>query len=204
MGMIIGALAIMAIVGRHHRNRRILGQLDQQPVDLFLLGQFVVLNLDVIAVAEDRRVLLDGELGFLVIAVVERLRHFALQTGAQRDQAAVKLPEQFLVDARLIVKPFDVAQGHQLAQIAVALIVHRQENQVVVVFLGPLVDAFFLETAGRRDVDLAADDRLDATALGLAVKFDGAEHIAMIGHRHRRLVERLDALEHLIDLVGAV
>ena len=58
---------------------------------------------------------------------------------------------------------------------------------MIVVFLGPLIDAFSFEAAGRRDVNLAADDRLDAVALGLAVKFDGAEHVAMIGHRHRRL-----------------
>ena len=70
--MIIGALAIMAVVGRHHRNRSVLGQFDEQSVDFFLLGQFVVLNLDVIAVAEDRRVLFDGELGFFIVAVVER------------------------------------------------------------------------------------------------------------------------------------
>ena len=126
VGVIIGALAIMAVIGRHHRNRRILGQLDEQSVDFFLLGQLVVLNLDVIAVAEDRRVLFDGELGLLIVTVVERRRHFALQTGAQRNQSAVKLLEQLFIDARLVVESFGVTQGHQLAQIAVALVVHGQ------------------------------------------------------------------------------
>ena len=49
--MKIVALAVVAIVGRNHRNRHFFGQFDQQPVDFFLLGQFVVLDLDVVTVA---------------------------------------------------------------------------------------------------------------------------------------------------------
>ncbi len=37
-----------------------------------------------------------------------------------------------------------------------------------------------------------------------AIKLYGAEHVAVIGHGDGRLLERFDALEKLIDLVGAV
>ena len=97
-------------------------------------------------------------------------------------------PSSFLVDPGLVVKAFHVAEGNQLAEIAVTLSVHRQENQMVVVFLGSLVDAFLLEPAGWRDIDLAADDRLDALFHRLTVKFNGAEHVAMVGHSHGRLL----------------
>jgi hypothetical protein len=36
------------------------------------------------------------------------------------------------------------------------------------------------------------------------VKFDGAEHVAMVGHRHSRLLQRLDALKKLVNFIGAV
>src|SRR6266849_3774839 len=75
---------------------------------------------------------------------------------------------------------------------------------MVVVFLWSLVDAFLLEPTARRDIDFAADDGLDAMAHRLAVKFHGAEHVAVIGHRDRRLLQRLDALKQFIDLVRAV
>ena len=127
-----------------------------------------------------------------------------MQAGAQRDQPAVEFPEQLFVDARLIVESFHVTEGNQLAEIAIALVVHCQKNQMIVVFLGSLVDALLFEAAGRRDVDLAADDRFDAVAHRFAIKLDGAEHVAMIGHGNRRLFERLDALEQLVDFIGAV
>ena len=75
---------------------------------------------------------------------------------------------------------------------------------MIVVFLRPLVDALLLEAAGRRHVDLATDDRLDAVAHRFAIKLDGAEHVAVIGHGHGRLLERFDALEELVNLVRAI
>ena len=75
---------------------------------------------------------------------------------------------------------------------------------MVIVLLGSLIDALFLETAGGRDVDFTANDRFDSFVQRLAIKFDGAEHVAVVGHGHRRLLERFNALEKLIDLVGPV
>jgi hypothetical protein len=75
---------------------------------------------------------------------------------------------------------------------------------VVVIFPGALVDAFSLEAAGGRDVDFAADDRLDAVTDRLAVKFHSAEHVAVVGHGNGRLPERFDAIEQFVDLVRAI
>ena len=75
---------------------------------------------------------------------------------------------------------------------------------MVVVFLRTFIDALLFEAAGRRDVDLTTDDRLDAVADRLAIEFHRAEHVAVIGHGDGRLLERLDTLEQFVDLVGAV
>lgn len=75
---------------------------------------------------------------------------------------------------------------------------------MIVVFPGSLVDSLFLESAGGRHVDFTADDRFDALVQRFAVELNGAEHIAVIRHRHRRLLERFDALKKPVDLVGTV
>src|SRR5712692_3452757 len=50
----------------------------------------------------------------------------------EREQPAVQLAQQLLVDARLVVEALAVAGGHELAEVAVALAVHGEEDQVVV------------------------------------------------------------------------
>src|SRR5690242_21243884 len=100
----ISALPIVTIIGRHHGKRKLLRQLDELRVNLFLFGKFVVLNLDIVAIAENSCVGFRGGLGLVVKAIVERLGDFTLQTGTKRDQAAVEFLKQLFVDTRLVVK----------------------------------------------------------------------------------------------------
>jgi len=54
------------------------------------------------------------------------------------------------------------------------------------------------------DIPFHTDDRFDARRLHLLVKIDGAEHIAMVGHRDRGHAEFFDTLDQIGDLVGSV
>ena len=54
------------------------------------------------------------------------------------------------------------------------------------------------------EVDLAADDRLDAVLRARLVQLDGAVHHAVVGQRQGRLVERRGALRERVDLARAV
>src|SRR4029453_7798294 len=94
--------------------------------------------------------------------------------------------------SRFVIEPLHIADGNQLAEVPVTFPVHRQENEMVVVFLWPLVDAFLFEPTGGRDIDLAADDRLDALFHRFAIKFNGAEHVAMAGDGPGRCLWRFD------------
>ena len=62
----------------------------------------------------------------------------------------------------------------------------------------------FLEAGAGGDVDLAADDRLDAGGHRLLVELDGAEHVAVVGDRQGRHAAFLGALDQVADLDGAV
>ena len=55
-----------------------------------------------------------------------------------------------------------------------------------------------------RDVGLQADDRQDSGRFGLAEQLDGAVEVAVIGQGHRGHPQRLDALDQVRDLAGAV
>ena len=85
------------------------------------------------------------------------------------------------VDPGLVVEALEIAGRDQLDEVAVALLVLAQQDQVVVaVRVGadrvPLL----------RDVDLAADDGMDALVLGGVVELNRAEQVAVVGHGHGR------------------
>ena len=76
---------------------------------------------------------------------------------------------------------------------------------MVVVFFDPVVNrALFFEPTPRSNIDLAADDGLDPMLHSLLIKFDGAKHVAMIGHRQRGHAVRADPLDERLDAVCPV
>ena len=61
-----------------------------------------------------------------------------------------------------------------------------------------------VEAAARRDVDLAAEDRLQAAVLRVVVEDDRREHVAVLGHGERRHLQLDRFVEQLVDAAGAV
>lgn len=59
-------------------------------------------------------------------------------------------------------------------------------------------------STSKRHVGLTADDRLDAYILRFAIKLHRSEHVAMIGHGHRRLVEGFNLFDERFDLIRTV
>jgi hypothetical protein len=53
-------------------------------------------------------------------------------------------------------------------------------------------------------ISFTADDRLDTRLFGFTIKLDRAEHVAMVRHRHSRLIERLDPLDQWPNLIRAI
>src|SRR5712691_9854141 len=81
--------------------------------------------------------------------------------------------EQLPVDARLVVVALEVAGRGELDQIGVAGVVLGKQREVrVPLRLGAAVVA---------DVDLAAENRLDAVLPGLPVELDGPGQRAVVG-----------------------
>ena len=141
--------------------------------------------------------------GGVVVALHQALSDFAFEASGKTDQAARVLRQKFLADARLVVKTVQRGFRGDLDQVAVALFVFGQHQQVIVsVALGrralDVVVVFFA------DVEFAADDRLHAVLVGGVDKMHRAEDVAVIGHGDGGHAQFLDALAQLFYVTGAV
>ena len=81
------------------------------------------------------------------------------------------------------MKAFNICQGYQLHQVAIAGLVFAVENHVVVVtfaFGNPWVGGFVVALAVG-NVGFATDNRVYALRTTGIVKVDGAEQVAVVG-----------------------
>jgi hypothetical protein len=89
--------------------------------------------------------------------------------------------EQLPVDARLVVVALEVPRRGELDQVRVTGVRLGQQRQVRV--------ALLLRATVVGDVDLAADQRLDALLRRLPIELDRPRQRAVVGERNRRHLE---------------
>ena len=172
----VAGVEVVDVARRHEGQPGLLGECDQLRVHLLLLGEPRVLDLDVGRVAPDD---LDEAVEILprvlATALGERARDAAGETAGERDQSLRVLLEQLPVDPGLVVVALEVAERGELDEVRVALVRLGEERQMRV----PLR----LRAAVVGDVDLAADDGLDALLSRLPMELDGAGERPVVGER---------------------
>ena len=182
----VALLDVMHVVRRDQLQAELLRPRNQVPVDLGLLRQAVVLQFQVEVLRAERllepvnRLARPGQL-----VLLNPLRDFARQAAGERDQPLLVRRQQFLVDARLVVIALQVRRGGELDQVLVAGFVLGQQHEVVI-HVPPAGAGLLLEPAAGRDIDLAADDRLDAFLARRLVEINRPVKHAVIGDRQRR------------------
>jgi hypothetical protein len=99
----------------------------------------------------------------------QSFRDFAFKAARQADQSFGVLRQKFLAHARLVIKAVQRGLRRDLHQVAIAFFVFRQHQQMVVgVAVGRrALDVVIVLLA---DVELAADDGLDARLLAAFTK----------------------------------
>ena len=193
---------IMRVVGRDKLNVQLLRELIQSLVDLFLLLDAVILYLEIeMLPVEDLEKFLADLIGLVHISVRNRARNRAREAGGHADEALAVSAQKLHVDARLHVKTLGERGRDHMDEVFVAGHVLAQQDEVAVPFA---VDVAALVARMRREVDLAADDRMDALRLAGAVKVDHAVHDAVVGQRTRGLSEVRNTLDQLFDAARAV
>ena len=119
-------------------------------------------------------------------------------TGERDDAVAVAL-EQLHVDARLAaVQALEEAGAGELREVLEALVVLREQREVVA------LDLALADRAVVDEVGLEAQDRLDVVLPAGLEELDRAVHHAVVGEAQRGLPELGRAGGELVDLAGAV
>ena len=195
---------IVGVVGGHQGDARLLVQPDQPPVHLALDRDAVVLELQIVAIRAEQFPHLQGNLfGLVIVPCSQQLGHLAPQAGGAGDQAAAVLPQQVQVDAGLDVKALQERLRDHVGEIAVALLIPAQQDQVVEGGV-ELVDLLEPGPAPWGHIDLTADDGLDARLLAGLVEIHHPVHDPVVCDSHRVLSDLPDPLHQLLDAAGAI
>ena len=120
MGFGVVLVEVVGVVGGDDLDAGLKAQAYHLLVDGVLVADAVAHQLQVEVVAEDLLVLQGHLFGPLValcteldvaLAKVHVPVHFALQTGRGADEPFAMLTKKLFVDARIVVKPFDIGHG---------------------------------------------------------------------------------------------
>ena len=196
-------IGIMHVVGANQRNVQLLAHPKELRVDDPLLRDAVVLKLqEVIPLAKAVLILLRALSGLVIQALLDISGHLARKTCGQRNDALMIFLKHLKIHAGLIIIPFREALAHDLCQIRIALVILREQHQMIIPFL---TAGLLLVKAGiRRHVNLTAKDGLDPRLLRRAIKIDHAIHHAVIRNGSAVHAKLLHALYIFLNLICAV
>ncbi len=203
VGLVVLAAQVVRVVGRDQGQAGAAVQPVETLVDPPLLIDAVVHDLEEEAVrAEDLAEDADRLQGRGLLPRAEVLRDLAGEAPGEADQALGVGGQHLLVDARPMVEALGVADRDQLHEIVVAALVRGQQGHVVVRLFDPR--SRLVVAAPRRDVDLAAQDGLDAPVDRRVVEGHGSEHVAVVGDGERLHAELAHLVDELVDVARAV
>ncbi len=112
------------------------------------------------------------------------------------------MPAQKLqIHPRLAVKTVQEPLGHHKAEILITGFIHAKQHQMMRLPVHPVHP---VQAASRRNIDLAADNRLDACLFRRLIEIDYAIHHAMVRYGDGILPKRFHPFHQLGNPAGAV
>ena len=152
----------------------------------------MTLQLEVIVIAEHAMIPLHSLTGAGHIAVQNLLGHLACYTSRADDKPLMVALQVGTVGTRTLVETVGPCVRHQLDEVLIALVVLRQDNEVIAALV--LLTVLLLLRAIACYIHFAAEDGLERLlvclgALGVhfvhnVVKLLDAEHVAVVGNGH--------------------
>ena len=180
-GRILGG-EVMDIVGRNRRHIQVARdvQLTLQATPLLL--QPIVLHLQIETVrAEDVAVFSSNFASAPMLTGKKQVAYLRTRAAAQRDEPVGMLGKQLFVYARPIVKAVKKRDGCQLDKVGIAGPIFGEERKVETGITTRGAARLLFQVALRRDVGLAADDRLHRVIECLPVELYSAVEVAVVG-----------------------
>src|SRR5579884_1615223 len=191
----------MAVVCRNQRNPELFFESQQIRPNLLFERESLILDFEKeVSFAKDVAIRSRGIPRSVVLAGHQVLAQLARKAAGKPDQSLRVLREELLAHPRLVVHAVERSFRRDLYQVAIAFVVLRQHQQMVV-FIAFGRSAMVVLLA---DVEFAADDRLDSGVLGRVVEGNCTKNVAMVGHRDRGLTQLGHAFDQPIYVAGAV
>ena len=132
MGLCIFLVQVVAVIAGDKGDGQILRNFSQCLIHLGLLGQVVGLNLQVKpAPVKNGCQLFRLFPGRIHPPALYEIGDVPFEAGGQGDESAVVFPQKLHVNAGPIIKPLQMAQADQLAQVPVTLLIPYQQEQVI-------------------------------------------------------------------------
>ena len=202
----LGILLIhkVGIVGTHQFDAIFLSQFDEHLVRLLLQGEgitvgtdrrilhLMALQLQVVVVAPEPLVPLDGLTRPSDVALQDLGRHLTSDTGRAYDQVLVVFLQFMTVCTRTTVETVHPRVAHEFDEVLIAVGILRQYDEVIATLV--ISGLLQVHVATTRHIHLTAEDRLEGFeavfltlfvhAVADVVKFLNAEHVAVIGDGH--------------------
>ena len=202
MGLGILTAGVVPVVRGNQRQVEFPCQLHELPGNLLLPVHAVVLDFDVEVIRAKQIAVAERQFPRLVLVTIpERPRNLARRTTRKANETLVILLQQFVVCPRLVVEAFQLRLRRQFDEIFVALVVFRQQREVVL----PVVQLrLAVEARAGRHVHLAAQDGLDAPFARFFIELDCAVKYAVIGEADSRKTQFLGAVHQLRHAAHAV
>ena len=199
--LMIALLQIVHVVRADERQVQLVRERQQASVDDRLFLDPLILHLEEEVVRPEDVAETAGrfERGTRLLDL-QRARHLALEAAAEADEAFRVPREQLLVDARPVVKAFGIARRDELDQVLVALVRLREQHEVIRLGLRSRL----VEAAPLRDVDLAAENRLQSAIARVVVEDDRRKQVAVLRHRERRHLQLDGFIQQLVDAARAI
>ena len=195
---------VVCVIGAHHGDARLLMEPQDTLVHDGLVPDTVVLKLQIKVVrSEDFAHLQSVVFCVFILPVPQHPGNFARQTRGQGDQPLAVLFQQRQINAGLDVKALRPGHGHHVAEVPVTLLVLTQQHQMAALSV-ELVDLLKPGASLWGDVDLAADDGLDALRLTSPVKVNDAVHDAVVRDGAGGLPQVLHDPGQVLDAAGTV
>ena len=163
-------------VGRHQGQVVLVGQVDQRRLDGLFHRQFVAHELHIKATGDTAGQTLQHFLRRRPLPFGQQAAHCPGGPAGQRDQPPVMDLQLLQTHLRIVCGiSVQVGQAQQLEEVLIAGLILDQQHQLVRL---PSIASL------PADVQLAADDGLNAGRRRRLGKFHGAEQVVGVGHRH--------------------
>ena len=172
---------VVDVIGRHQRDIAAAGKFDKFGVDLFFLGHIVIHQLDEkVFRTEYFQIVIQGFIRTGNIADGKFAGNFTGNAGRKRNDTFVVLSEQLFVAACFVIQTAAPRLTHDLAEVVVAFLIFRQQNEVET--FDEIHRRIAILPGGRRNVCLHTDDWSEIFGGEFLVELLRTAHISVIGN----------------------